>query len=43
MAQASALPRQEAEKSIERRFEDLVKPIVAELGSIKEQLQQIPP
>ena len=43
LAQASALPRQEAEKSIERRFEDLVKPIVAELGSIKEQLQQIPP
>jgi hypothetical protein len=43
LAQVSALPRPEAEKSIERRIKDIVQPLVAELGSIKEQLQQTPP
>jgi len=39
LAQASALPRQEAEKSIERRIKDLVEPLRAEINSIKERLQ----
>ena len=43
LAQVSALPRPEAEKSIERRIKDIMQPLVAEIGSIKEQLQQNPP
>ena len=43
LAQVSALPRPEAEKSIERRIEDMMQPLVAEIGSIKEQLKQKPP
>jgi hypothetical protein len=43
LAQVSALPRPEAEKSIERRIEDMMQPLVAELDSIKEQLQRKPP
>ena len=39
LAQASALPRQEAEKSIERRIKDIVDPLRAEISSIKERLQ----
>ena len=40
LAQASALPRPEAETSIELRIEDIIQPLVAELSSIKEQLKQ---
>ena len=43
LAQVSALPRPEAEKSIERRIVDMMQPLVAEIGSIKKQLQQNPP
>jgi hypothetical protein len=40
LAQVSALPRPEAEKSIQRQMQDMMKPLIAELGSIKEQLQK---
>jgi len=40
LAQASALPRPEAEKSIERRIKDIVEPLRAEISSIKERLQE---
>jgi hypothetical protein len=43
LAQVSALPRPEAEKRFERRIEDMMQQLVAKLGSIKEQLKQIPP
>ena len=39
LAQASALPRQEAEKSIERRMQDMLKPLYAEISNLKERLQ----
>jgi hypothetical protein len=42
LAQVSALPRPEAEKTIERRIEDMMQPLVAKLGSIEEQLKQNP-
>ena len=37
--EASALPRQEAEKSIQRRVQDLMQPLIADVREIKEQLQ----
>jgi hypothetical protein len=40
LAQVSALPRPEAEKTIERRIEDMMQPLVAKLGSIEEQIKQ---
>ena len=40
LAQVSALPRPEAEMSIQRQMQDMMKPLIAELGSIKEQLQK---
>ena len=42
LAQVSALPCPEAEKTIERRIEDMMQPLVAKLGSIEEQLKQNP-
>jgi len=39
LAQASALPRQKAKKSIERRIKDIVEPLRAKISSIKEWLQ----
>ena len=40
LAQTSALPRPEAEKSIERQIEDIMQQLVVKLCSIKEQLKQ---
>ena len=40
LAQASSLPRQEAEKRIERRFEDLLQPLRSDIQSIMEHLQK---
>ena len=42
LAQVSALPRPEAEKSIQRQMQDMMKPLIAEISSIKEQLQKTP-
>jgi hypothetical protein len=39
LAQVSALPRQETQQRIERRFEDMLKPVLADIRSIKEQIQ----
>ena len=39
LAQASALPRQEAELSIQRRIEDAVQPLLAKINVIEERLQ----
>jgi hypothetical protein len=40
LAQASTLPRQEAEKRIERRIEDMLEPLRNEILSIKEHLRK---
>ena len=37
--EASALPRQEAEKSMQRRVQDMMQPLIADVREIKEQLQ----
>lgn len=37
--EASALPRQEAEKSIQRQVQDMMRPLLAEVQELKEQLQ----
>jgi hypothetical protein len=37
--EASALPRQEAEKSIQRQVQDMIRPLFAEVQELKEQLQ----
>jgi hypothetical protein len=37
--EASALPRQEAEKSIQRQVQDMMRPLLAEVHELKEQLQ----
>lgn len=37
--EASALPRQEAEKSMQRRMQDMMQPLIADVRKIKEQLQ----
>jgi hypothetical protein len=42
LAQVSALPRPEAEKTIERQIEDMMQQLVAKLGSIEEQLKRTP-
>ncbi len=39
LAQASALPRQEAELSTQRRIEDAVQPLLAKINVIEERLQ----
>lgn len=39
LAKASALPRQEAEQSIQRRMQDMMQPWIAEVRELKEQLQ----
>jgi hypothetical protein len=39
LAEASALPRLEAEQSIQRRIQDAVQPLLAKISSIEEQLQ----
>jgi len=39
LAKASALPRQEAEQSIQRRMQDMMKPLITEVRELKEQLQ----
>ena len=42
LAKVSAAPRQEAEKSIEQRMQDLLQPISTRLGKIKEKLEGNP-
>ena len=39
LAQVSALPRQETQQRIEQRFEDMLKPVLADIRSLKEQIQ----
>ena len=39
LAQVSALPRQETQQRIEQRFEDMLKPVLADIRSIKERIQ----
>jgi hypothetical protein len=39
LAKASALPRQEAEQSIQRRMQDMIQPLITEVRELKEQLQ----
>ena len=39
MAQISALPRQETQQRIEQRFEDMLKPVLTDIRSIKERIQ----
>ena len=40
LAQASSLPRQEAEKRLERQFEDMLRPLRSDIQSIREHLQK---
>ena len=39
LAKASALPRQEADKSIQRRVQEMMQPLIAEVRELKDQLQ----
>ena len=39
LAEASALPRQEAEQSMQRRMQGIMQPLIAEVREIKKQLQ----
>ena len=42
LAQISALPRPDVEKSLERRFQDMMKPLEDEIRSLKEELRGNP-